>query len=183
MCVQRSWQDIQQIFILIHILGNIKNISVKNLNFECSKVPITGKILDRDYGVPKEIDEECKNLVYQLSFQIILMTWINLSRLTDSWWSPWKSLPCLKLPVKKLVGSANVLLWLMGKIMILSLYAKTIVLYRTDDRVNFPTKHGELSLYMSQYWKTNTDAPASSMNVRRKHFPCHRSRLEWFYLS
>ena len=50
---------------------------------------------------------------------------------------------------------------------------------RHDDRVNFPTVHGELSQYMSQYWKVHTDAPAARMSVRRRHVPCHKSaRLE-----
>ena len=45
---------------------------------------------------------------------------------------------------------------------------------RSDNRVDFFTKHGELSKYMYQFWKINTDAPASEMNVKRKVINCHK---------
>ena len=47
-------------------------------------------------------------------------------------------------------------------------------LFRGDDRVDHPTVEGELSRYMSSYWRAVTEAPASSINLRKKALPCHR---------
>ena len=53
----------------------------------------------------------------------------------------------------------------------------TSILFRYDDRVNFPTRHGELSNYMSQYWKVFYYCELTN-RLRRKAM-IKRSDLVW----
>ena len=46
--------------------------------------------------------------------------------------------------------------------------------FRGDPRVDHPKVEGELSRYMSSYWRVVTEAPASSINLRKRAVPCHR---------
>ena len=139
-------------------------------------MPVTGKIWDRFYGQEKPVDEEYQSLVSLASSLA--------NSLFETFCCQSKNL--LKSPTDKFEiprTSSQEYGWCHGDATAFNRYGSQNQLVlkftqsknpRNDSRVNFFTKHGELSRYMYQYWKINTDAPASEMNVKRKVINCHK---------